>query len=154
MIHSTSDEQTEKLGVALAACLRPGDVVALHGDLGAGKTVVSRGVARGFGIVEPVTSPTFTVVQEYRCPGGLWLFHLDMYRIDTEESALAFGIEEYLYAPDAVTLVEWPERIEGLLDDEGHTHRVWLAHGSDGGREILLPSALAGTIAGERVDCG
>ena len=145
-IHSTSDEQTERIGAALAPCLQPGTVVALHGDLGTGKTVMSRGVARGLGIRELVTSPTFTVVQEYLCPGDLWLFHLDMYRIDTEEAALAFGIEEYLYVPNAVTLVEWPERIEGLFGDDERTHRIWLSHGDDGGRRILLPNPLANML--------
>ena len=135
-----SDRETEQLGQRLAARLRPGMVVALHGDLGAGKTVLSRGIARGLGIEEPVTSPTFTVVQEYVCPNGMLFFHLDMYRIDSAESALAFGIEEYLYAPDALAVVEWPERIEALLDGEG-TANVRLAHLREG-RRIVLPGWL------------
>ena len=112
---SQANESTQALGAALASLLRNGQVVALHGDLGAGKTVLSRGVARGLGITEAVTSPTFTVAQEYQAPDGRRFNHLDMYRIDDERSALAFGIEEYLFDPDAITLVEWPERIAGLL---------------------------------------
>ena len=138
---TASDEATEDLGRRLAARLRAGMVLALYGDLGAGKTVLSRGIARGLGIEEPVTSPTFTVVQEYSCPSGMLFFHLDMYRIDSEESALAFGIEEYLYAPDAVTVVEWPERIAGLLDGQG-TGTVRLSHLSEGQRQIVLPAWL------------
>jgi tRNA threonylcarbamoyladenosine biosynthesis protein TsaE len=139
---TNSDHETEQLGRLLAERLRPGMVLALYGDLGAGKTVLSRGIARGLGVEEPVTSPTFTVVQEYPCPGELHLFHLDMYRIDSEEAALAFGIEEYLYAPDAVTVVEWPERIEGLLDGEG-TGIVRLSHLAEGQRRLVLPAWLA-----------
>lgn len=113
---SDSDEQTLAMGIALAPALQDGMVVALVGDLGCGKTVISRGIARGLGITEAVTSPTFTVAQEYRRPDGKFLYHLDMYRIPDEEAALAFGIDEFLFRPNAITLVEWPEQIAGLLD--------------------------------------
>lgn len=139
---SESDRETEAIGQRLAGQLRPGMVVALEGDLGAGKTVLSRGIARGLGIEEPVTSPTFTVVQEYTCPGGLLLYHLDMYRIDDETAALAFGIEEFLYAPDGVTVVEWPERIAGLLGEDAATARVRLEHLAEGKRRLVLPRWL------------
>jgi len=122
--------------------LRFGEVVALAGDLGAGKTVLSRGVARGLGIAEAVTSPTFTVVQEYRLPAreGKFLFHLDMYRIDGESAALAFGIEDFLFVPEAVTLVEWPERIPGLLSQ---AFWIRMRHADGGVRELELPDSLA-----------
>ena len=110
---SDSEEGTLELGRKLSRILPKGTVVALHGDLGAGKTVFSRGFARGLGITEPVTSPTFTVVQEYAIPSGGYFYHLDMYRIADEGAALAFGIDEYLFQPDALTLVEWPERMAG-----------------------------------------
>ncbi|MDX9979782.1 MAG: tRNA (adenosine(37)-N6)-threonylcarbamoyltransferase complex ATPase subunit type 1 TsaE [Lentisphaeria bacterium] len=139
---SESDRETEAIGQRLARQLRPGMVVALEGDLGAGKTVLSRGIARGLGIEEPVTSPTFTVVQEYTCPSGLLLYHLDMYRIDDETAALAFGIEEFLYAPDGVTVVEWPERIAGLLGEDAATARVRLEHLAEGKRRLVLPRWL------------
>ena len=114
---SSSDEMTQALGRKLAALLPLGSVVALTGDLGCGKTVISRGIARGLGITEPVTSPTFTVAQEYHWGKDSYLYHLDMYRISDENAALAFGIDEFLFNPQAITLVEWPERIAGLLDD-------------------------------------
>lgn len=139
---SESDRETEAIGQRLAEQLRPGMVVALQGDLGAGKTVISRGIARGLGIEEPVTSPTFTVVQEYICPSGLLFYHLDMYRIDDETAALAFGIEEFLYAPDAVTVVEWPERIAGLLGEDAATASVRLEHLAEGKRRLVLPRWL------------
>ena len=113
---SDSDEKTLLLGMALAKSLQEGSVLALVGDLGCGKTVISRGIARGLGITEPVTSPTFTVAQEYKRPNGHFLYHLDMYRISDENAALAFGIDEFLFQSNAITLVEWPEQIAGLLD--------------------------------------
>lgn len=146
---STSEEATLGLGAAIAAQLRPGMVVALHGDLGTGKTVLSRGIARGLGITEPVTSPTFTVVQEYFRPDGTLFFHLDLYRIDDEAAALAFGIEEYLFAPDGVAVVEWPERIGGLLMSPGGARRVvsvHLAHRGDDSRRIRLPHEFAACV--------
>ena len=114
-IRSDSPEKTFRIGQSLAAELRFGQVVALSGQLGAGKTVLAHGIAYGLGIREPVTSPTFTVVQEYRIDDEHWLFHLDMYRIGNEEEALAFGIDDYLFCSDGITLIEWPERIEKLL---------------------------------------
>ena len=140
---SQANESTQALGAALASLLRNGQVVALHGDLGAGKTVLSRGVARGLGITEAVTSPTFTVAQEYQASDGRRFNHLDMYRIDDERSALAFGIEEYLFDPDAITLVEWPERIAGLLRG-GDCIALTLAYGDgqDETRVIDLPDDL------------
>lgn len=119
VIETKSAVQTEALGRRLAAVLPPGAVVTLYGNLGAGKTVLARGVARGMGITEPVTSPTFAIVQEYRAPHDRWFYHLDLYRIRDDADALAFGIEEYLFNPASVTVVEWPERIPGLLADTG-----------------------------------
>lgn len=142
LFQSHTFEATLELGARLARILRPGQVVALHGDLGAGKTVLSRGFARGLGITEPVTSPTFTVAQEYQAPDGTWFYHLDMYRIDNERSALAFGIEEYLFAPDAVTLVEWPERIPGLLRGD-NCFAFTLSHAGEDLRQIDLPDTIA-----------
>ena len=114
-IVSDSEAMTLALGSRLAGMLPSGSVVALVGDLGCGKTVLARGIARGLGIAEAVTSPTFTVAQEYCRPNGEYLYHLDMYRITDENAALAFGIDEFLFQPNAVTLVEWPEQIAGLL---------------------------------------
>jgi tRNA threonylcarbamoyladenosine biosynthesis protein TsaE len=115
ILESRSLEQTLAFGENLARSLVNGTVVSLNGTLGAGKTVLARAIARGLGITEPVTSPTFALVMEYPRPDGDHLYHLDMYRINNELDAIAFGVEEYLFQPDAITLVEWPERIQGLL---------------------------------------
>ncbi|MBQ9337663.1 MAG: tRNA (adenosine(37)-N6)-threonylcarbamoyltransferase complex ATPase subunit type 1 TsaE [Lentisphaeria bacterium] len=109
-----SADETRALAAKIAAETPPGSVFALDGNLGAGKTVFASGFAAGLGITEPVSSPTFTIVQEYPYAKGMF-YHLDLYRIDGPEAALAFGIDEYLYASDAISLVEWPERIDGLF---------------------------------------
>jgi len=112
--YTHSAEETRKLASKIAAETPNGTVFALDGNLGAGKTVFASGFAAGLGITEPVSSPTFTIVQEYPYAKGMF-FHLDLYRIDNPDAALAFGIDEFLYASDAISLVEWPERIDGLF---------------------------------------
>jgi tRNA threonylcarbamoyladenosine biosynthesis protein TsaE len=110
-----SESETEALGAALGRLLRPGDVLALVGDLGAGKTCLARGVARGLGIDEPVTSPTFILVAEYKAAGGFPLYHADCYRLEQAAAeAQAIGLDELLL-DDGVAIVEWAERIEPLL---------------------------------------
>jgi tRNA threonylcarbamoyladenosine biosynthesis protein TsaE len=105
---SRSPAETECLGEAWGRQARPGSVVALNGDLGAGKTQWVRGLARGLGITARVHSPTFTLVNEY--PGGrLKLFHLDLYRLETPDQILSAGLDEYL-CPDGVAVIEWAER--------------------------------------------
>jgi tRNA threonylcarbamoyladenosine biosynthesis protein TsaE len=113
---SKSPAETEALASKIAAALPLGSVVALHGDLGAGKTVFARGFARALGITEPITSPTFTIAQEYSYSGGR-LIHLDLYRIDNADAALAFGVDEFLYGHKGMSLIEWPERITPLLPE-------------------------------------
>ena len=135
-IISNSEEETEALAARLAKELPRGSVLLLDGDLGAGKTVFSRGFARGLGISEPVSSPTYTIVQEYPLPGGGMLYHLDLYRIDDSRSALAFGVDEFLDDPGSLALVEWPERIADILPAEAV--RIEIRHLSDSGREICV----------------
>jgi tRNA threonylcarbamoyladenosine biosynthesis protein TsaE len=113
---SKSEADTLAFAAGVAGQITPGTIIALHGDLGAGKTVFARGLAKGLGITEPVSSPTYTIIQEYQLASG-WLFHLDLYRIRGAESALAFGVDEYLNEPAAIVLIEWPERITGLLPE-------------------------------------
>ena len=96
-----------------AADLKGGEVITLSGVLGAGKTQLVKGLARGLGYRGPVTSPTFTLINEY-VGGRLPFYHIDLYRIKSMEEAIAFGIEDYLPSP-GVTVIEWPERIESLL---------------------------------------
>lgn len=133
---SRSEAETEAFAEALARRLPRGVVLTLDGDLGAGKTVFSRGFARGLGIVEPVSSPTYTIIQEYPLPGGGMLFHLDLYRITDSASALAFGVDEFLDDPESTALVEWPERIADIIPDRAI--RVVIRHVSDSERAISV----------------
>ena len=112
---TTSAAETEALGARLAAALRPGDVIAFRGGLGAGKTAFTRGLARGLGIVSPVTSPTYTIVNEYP-DGRLPLFHFDMYRLRDADELFDLGWEDYLDR-GGVCAVEWSENVWEALED-------------------------------------
>lgn len=107
-----TSEETQAVGALLAAGLEIGDIVCVSGELGAGKTTFIQGVCRSLGVTEAVTSPTFTLINEYR--GRFPIFHFDFYRIKSEDEALELGIEDYFNA-GGVCLLEWPERIYGLL---------------------------------------
>ncbi len=133
---SHSEEETEAFAQQLATSLPSGSILALKGDLGAGKTVFARGFARGLGITEPVSSPTYTIIQEYPRPDGSWFYHMDLYRITNVISALEFGIEEYLEDPTALTIIEWAERIESILP--AHTLTVSIKILPDNSRKITI----------------
>ena len=116
---SRSEAETEDLGRRLAAALGPGAVVAYRGDLGMGKTAFTRGLARGLGYEGRVTSPTFTIVNEYE-GAGLPLFHFDMYRLEGPEDLFDIGWEDYLDR-GGVCAVEWSERVEEALPEDAVT---------------------------------
>ena len=115
VVRTKNEAETEALGERLARCLPAGSVVALYGDLGSGKTALVRGMARGLEIEEPVSSPTFTVVNEY--PGEPPLFHFDMYRLSGPEELWGIGWEDYLER-GGICVVEWSERIEAALEPD------------------------------------
>ncbi len=115
---SRSEAETEALGRALAARLGPGDVVAYRGGLGMGKTAFTRGLAQGLGCTGRVTSPTFTIVNEY--PGPLPLFHFDMYRLESSDSLFDIGWEDYLDR-GGVCAVEWSEQVADAIPPEAVT---------------------------------
>ena len=110
-----SPEETEKIGEALAKSLQPGTILAYRGDLGAGKTAFTRGLARGLGCKETVTSPTYTIVNEY-LGGRLPLFHFDMYRLASSDDLWDIGWEDYLER-GGVCAVEWSENVQDAMED-------------------------------------
>ena len=112
---TNSPAETEAVGEALGKCLQPGTVLAYRGDLGAGKTAFTRGLARGLGCAEQVTSPTYTIVNEY-LSGRLPLFHFDMYRLATADELFDIGWEDYLER-GGVCAVEWSENVEDALEN-------------------------------------
>ena len=114
-ITTHSADETQALGQKLARCLAPGDVIAYFGDLGAGKTAFTRGLAQGLGITDPVTSPTYTIVNEY-LSGRIPLFHFDMYRLSSSDELFDIGWEDYL-SRGGVCAVEWSENVADALQD-------------------------------------
>ena len=112
---TNSPEETEKVGAALAKILTPGTVLAYRGDLGAGKTAFTRGLARGLGYEEPVTSPTYTIVNEY-LGGRLPLFHFDMYRLGSSDDLWDIGWEDYLER-GGICAVEWSENVDDAMEN-------------------------------------
>lgn len=129
----TTEEETRAFGRALGEAVCAGEVIALTGDLGAGKTQVSKGVAEGLGCMEEASSPTFPLVQEY--PGGrLMMYHFDFYRLERPEEVLTLGWDDYLEA-GGVCVVEWADKFPELLPP--HTQWWHLRARSDGAREAV-----------------
>ena len=133
--YTRNEAETEALGTALAEKLSPGSVIAYTGDLGAGKTAFTRGLARGLGITDRVTSPTYTIVNEY--PGSTPLFHFDMYRLDSSDDLFDIGWEDYL-ARGGIIAVEWSERVEDVLEEDTIRIRIQKDPEHDNGRTITI----------------
>ena len=132
-LETGSAEHTEALAAALAALLRPGDVVALHGELGAGKTCFVRGLARALGVADPVTSPTFTLIHEYgRNPK---VYHIDFYRLDRLPELETLGLDD-LWAQEAIVLIEWGEKFDRRLPPE--RLEIHLEHAGGDRRRITV----------------
>lgn len=112
---SNSAEETRALGKRMGEEAQAGDVIALTGDLGVGKTVFTKGIAEGLGVKEPVSSPTFTILQEYRS-GRMPLYHFDVYRIGDPEEMDEVGFDDYIYG-DGLCLIEWVELISDLMPE-------------------------------------
>ena len=143
---SHSPDQTRRLGARLGTLLEAGDTVCLEGELGTGKTCLAQGIGRGMGVVEPITSPTFTLISEYYPPHPAPpLYHIDLYRLHTPvNEALAFGLDEY-FEGNGVCLIEWAGRIQAILPQE----RLWitLSHLDPNKRGIMI--AATGARHGE-----
>jgi len=132
---TNGEGETEELGRRLGQALEPGAVIAFTGDLGAGKTAFTRGLARGLDIPDRVTSPTFTIVNEYE-GGRLPLFHFDMYRLGSSDELFDIGWEDYL-GRGGVCAVEWSENVDDALDED--TIRINICRGdSDDQRRIEI----------------
>lgn len=116
VIESRSEKDTFALGQKLGGDCRPGDIVLLNGDLGVGKTVFTKGFGKGLGIEEPISSPTFTIMQIYES-GRLPLYHFDVYRIADPEEMDEIGYEDYFYG-SGVTMIEWANLIEEILPQD------------------------------------
>lgn len=127
-----NEEETESFGRALAEELKAGDVLALIGDLGTGKTALTRYIAKGLGVEERITSPTFTIVKEYT-EGRLPLYHFDVYRVSDADELFNIGIEEYFFG-SGVCIVEWADMILDLLPENAKF--IYLEYGKDEGERV------------------
>jgi tRNA threonylcarbamoyladenosine biosynthesis protein TsaE len=132
-----SPQETRDLGRKLGQLLRPGDLLCLQGDLGAGKTTLTQGIAAGWGSADSVSSPTFVMVNLYRAADGTPLYHMDAYRIESLPEAAQLGLDDML--AEGALIVEWPERIEPLLPKE----RIWLTltHLSETERQLEISAS-------------
>jgi len=140
-IVSRSAAETEHLAATFSTQLKAGDVLALHGDLGAGKTCFIRGLAAGLGVTQPVSSPTYTLVNEY-AGGQVPLFHIDLYRLHGVQDAWNVGIEEYIEG-NGITAIEWAERAAAALP--ARTHHVYLRHGASADERLIEIKMGTGT---------
>jgi tRNA threonylcarbamoyladenosine biosynthesis protein TsaE len=131
---SRSSEQTRRVGMRLGGLLRRGDVVCLQGELGAGKTTLVQGLAQGWGSLDPVSSPTFIIVNVYRRPDERQLFHMDAYRLDSAPEAAELDLDEML--SQGSLLIEWPERIQEILPNE----HMWISfeYVAEENRQMLI----------------
>ena len=122
LLHIASEKETERIGEAIGRAAEPGTVVALIGDLGTGKTTLTKSIARGLGVTETVTSPTFNIIREYKS-GRIPLYHFDVYRIADPDEMFELGYEEYFYG-DGICVVEWADIIEELLPEDAVIIRI------------------------------
>lgn len=146
-IRSTSPEQTVSLGEQIASALHGSEVIAIHAPLGAGKTVLAKGIARGLGVSDVVTSPTYTIVSEYS--GRLRFIHVDLYRIDGEEEFAQLAVDELINS-HTVVVIEWPERAGAYLPEEAL--RIEIAIEPNGDRSMRFPDALSASFAEGALD--
>lgn len=128
-------EQTTELGVQIGKLANPGDIICLTGDLGAGKTHLSKGIAEGLGITDHITSPTFTIVNEY--DGRLKLYHFDVYRVNDPDEISAIGFDEYIFS-DGVSIIEWANYIEELIPEEHISINITKAPEDINSRKIVI----------------
>ncbi len=116
---SRNADQTRRLGARLGALLRGGEVIALEGELGAGKTIFAQGIGQGWGALAPLLSPTFILIRRHERPQNTAkLFHIDLYRLESPAAIETLGLEELLGAPDAICVVEWAERAPEFFAEE------------------------------------
>jgi tRNA threonylcarbamoyladenosine biosynthesis protein TsaE len=111
-----SIDDTTELGIKLGNLVNPGDIICLTGDLGTGKTHITKGIAQGLDIKDNITSPTFTIVNEYEC-GRLKLNHFDVYRVSDPDEIYAIGFDDYIFS-DAVSIIEWANYIEEIIPED------------------------------------
>jgi len=142
MYTSTSEDETHSIAAEFASKLQKGDIVTLSGDLGVGKTEFVRGVCSYFQVEDIVTSPTFSIINLYRgqMPSGesVQIIHVDLYRLKSKQELKTIGLDEWLALPDAIKLVEWPEKANGALNRSRYSVTIRAVPGNEEQRQILI----------------
>lgn len=139
---TSTAEQTILLGEKIGSMVKPGTVIAMEGTLAAGKTTMTKGIARSLGINETITSPTFTLISEYE--GKIPLYHMDAYRLDSAEDFLNLGVEDMIYGKDGIAIIEWSEKVRQELPKK--TITIKLEVQEDGSRLITITNWPFGDI--------
>lgn len=138
-----SEEETITLGRKFAGMLKPGDIVQLKGDLGAGKTEFVKGICSYFDVEEIVSSPTFTIINQYF---GIFdeeefpIYHIDLYRIKNNDDLREIGFEECLYSENSLKIIEWPEKSDGVIPQSGFIVEIKAVDGNENVRDIFISS--------------
>ena len=132
IVHIKNEQATEEFGLNLASELKPGDIVALIGALGTGKTALTKYIAKGLGVTENIDSPTFNIVKEYKS-GRLPLFHFDVYRLSCGDDLLDIGADEYFYS-NGVCVVEWADLVADVIPDKAKV--IIIKYGENQGERI------------------
>ena len=136
---AATSEEMKKVGQKIASALKGGDVVLLYGDLGAGKTTLTKGIAKGLGVKKTATSPTFTLMNVYQTnhPVIKELVHIDTYRLKNKEELIDIGITDYLGEKDTICVIEWPDKVEDLLKNK-KTIKILIENIDSEGRKIKV----------------
>lgn len=138
---TTSAQETKDFGQKLATELKGGEILCLYGELGAGKTTLVKGLAEGLGIKDDITSPTFTLMNIYNIKNQVsdikHLIHIDTYRLKNENELIEIGAMDYIGEPNTISIIEWPEKIENLLENK-KIKKIFLEHQEDNQRKIKI----------------
>ncbi|ASS37757.1 tRNA (adenosine(37)-N6)-threonylcarbamoyltransferase complex ATPase subunit type 1 TsaE [Mogibacterium pumilum] len=132
IIYINNEQDTEAFGMELASTLEPGDILALIGDLGTGKTTLTKYIAKGMGVTENIDSPTFNIVKEHKS-GRLPLFHFDVYRLSSGDELLDIGADEYFYA-DGVCIIEWADIVADVIPEKAKV--ILIEYGDKQGERV------------------
>ena len=132
IVYIKNEHDTEEFGMKLASSLEPGDIVALIGDLGTGKTTLTKYIAKGLGVTENIDSPTFNIVKEHKS-GIIPLFHFDVYRLSSGDELLAIGADEYFYS-DGVCIIEWADIVADVVPEKAKV--IFIEYGEKQGERV------------------
>ena len=132
IVYIKNEHDTEEFGIKLASTLEPGDIVALIGDLGTGKTTLTKYIAKGLGVTETIDSPTFNIVKEHKS-GIIPLFHFDVYRLSSGDELLDIGADEYFYS-DGVCIIEWADIVADVVPEKAKV--IFIEYGEKQGERV------------------